>query len=228
MYQRDRTRYWHSTLLTTNSFTSTLTQKFRYVVSFSSNIRRSHQRCSYQKGVSKNLTKFTGKPLCQSLFFNKVALAQVFSFEFCKTFKNTTFTEHLRTTASEIWKAPIIPNLQMAASVFISDKLDSCTNVPLRYVNDDDVNKAYEKNMNFKYLVWYYLAGSFHVKCLNFLLMVSLKNKNCSSEIISTWGLRPLAWKINHFNLCHYETAFTEPYTVKTWHGDSFKVINST
>ena len=58
----------------------------------------------YQKGVPENFAKFTGKHLCQSLFFNKVAeketLAQVFSCEFCKIFKNTFFTEHLRTTAS--------------------------------------------------------------------------------------------------------------------------------
>ena len=29
--------------------------------------------CSMKKGVLKNFTKFTGKHLCQSLFFNKVA-----------------------------------------------------------------------------------------------------------------------------------------------------------
>ena len=34
--------------------------------------RSSHQRCSVQKSVLRNLTKFTGKHLCQSLFFNKV------------------------------------------------------------------------------------------------------------------------------------------------------------
>ena len=34
--------------------------------------RSSHQRCSMKKGVLRNLTKFTGKHLCQSLFFNKV------------------------------------------------------------------------------------------------------------------------------------------------------------
>ena len=50
--------------------------------------------CYMKKGVLKNLAKFTGKHLCQSLFFNKVAgqacnfikketLAQVFSCEFC-------------------------------------------------------------------------------------------------------------------------------------------------
>ena len=52
----------------------------------------------YKKGVLKNFAKFTGKYLCQSLFFNKVAgvcnsikkgtLAQLFSCEFCEIFKN--------------------------------------------------------------------------------------------------------------------------------------------
>ena len=35
--------------------------------------RSNHQRCSMKKGVLRNFTKFTGKHLCQSLFFNKVA-----------------------------------------------------------------------------------------------------------------------------------------------------------
>ena len=35
--------------------------------------RNSHQRCSMKKGVLRNFVKFTGKHLCQSLFFNKVA-----------------------------------------------------------------------------------------------------------------------------------------------------------
>ena len=36
-------------------------------------VRSSHQRCSVRKGLLRNFTKFTGKHLCQSLFFNKVA-----------------------------------------------------------------------------------------------------------------------------------------------------------
>ena len=36
-------------------------------------IRSTHQRCSMKKGVLRNFTKFTGKHLCQSLFFDKVA-----------------------------------------------------------------------------------------------------------------------------------------------------------
>ena len=31
------------------------------------------QRCSVKKGVLKNFAKITGKHLCQSLFYNKVA-----------------------------------------------------------------------------------------------------------------------------------------------------------
>ena len=37
------------------------------------NLLSSHQKCSVKKGVPGNFTKFTGKYLCQSLFFNKVA-----------------------------------------------------------------------------------------------------------------------------------------------------------
>ena len=36
-------------------------------------IRSSHQRCSMKKGALINFAKFTGKHLCRSLFFNKVA-----------------------------------------------------------------------------------------------------------------------------------------------------------
>ena len=51
-----------------------------------------------KKGVLRNFAKFTGKHLCQRLFFNKVAgaLAQVFSYKFCEIAKNTFFTKHLR------------------------------------------------------------------------------------------------------------------------------------
>ena len=54
-----------------------------------------------KKGVLKNFTKFTGKNLYQRPFLKKLqapatllkkeSLAQVFSCEFCETFKNTFF-----------------------------------------------------------------------------------------------------------------------------------------
>ena len=81
--------------------------------------KSSHQRCSIRKGILRYFAKFTGKHLCQSLFFNKVALnkvagslacnfikkealAQVLSCEFSEISKNTFFIEHLRAAASNI------------------------------------------------------------------------------------------------------------------------------
>ena len=56
-------------------------------------------------GVLKNLAQFTEKRMCQSLFhannfIKKKTLAQLFSCEFCESFKNTSFTEHLWMTVS--------------------------------------------------------------------------------------------------------------------------------
>ena len=57
--------------------------------------RISHPEVFFKKGILKNFAKFTGKRLCYSLFFDKVAglrpgkefLAQVFTCEFCEIFK---------------------------------------------------------------------------------------------------------------------------------------------
>ena len=66
-------------------------------------IRNSHPEAFCLKGVLRNLTKFTGKHQCLSIFFNKVAglwpttlskreaLVQVFSCEFCEISKDTFF-----------------------------------------------------------------------------------------------------------------------------------------
>ena len=43
------------------------------MLAFASNSRSNHQRYSVKQGALRNFTKFTGKHLCQSLFFNKVA-----------------------------------------------------------------------------------------------------------------------------------------------------------
>ena len=74
--------------------------------------RSSRSEVFCQKGVLRNFAKFTGKDLCQSLFFNKVkglrpaillkkkSLVHVFSCEFCEISKNNFFIKHLRVTAS--------------------------------------------------------------------------------------------------------------------------------
>ena len=64
-----------------------------------------------KKSVLRNFTKFTGKHLRQSLFFNscrpqpsnsikKETQAQLVSCEICEISWNNFFTEHLWTTAS--------------------------------------------------------------------------------------------------------------------------------
>ena len=74
-------------------------------------IRSSRPKVFCKKGVLKNFAKFTGKHLCQSFFFNKVAalrpaillkktLAQMFSCEFCEVYKSTFFHRTLLVAAS--------------------------------------------------------------------------------------------------------------------------------
>ena len=58
-------KVWHSLMV---SFVW-----FHYSRCFSWSYRSSHQRCSIKKSVLRNLTKFTGKHLCQRIFFNKIA-----------------------------------------------------------------------------------------------------------------------------------------------------------
>ena len=45
------------------------------------------RRCSVRKGVLKNFAKFTGKHLCHSLFFNKVAGSRPYKRGFFSSFK---------------------------------------------------------------------------------------------------------------------------------------------
>ena len=62
----------------------------------SKNFRSTRPEVYCKKDVLENFAKFTGKHLCQSLFFTeqkKKTLEQVFSCEFCEIFKNTFFIE---------------------------------------------------------------------------------------------------------------------------------------
>ena len=75
--------------------------------------RSSRAEVFCKKGVPRNFTKFTGKHLCQSLFFNKVAglkpatllkkrlWHRCFPVEFVKFLRISSFTERLCTTASD-------------------------------------------------------------------------------------------------------------------------------
>ena len=68
----------------------------------------SHRRCSVTKGDLRDFVKFTGKQLCQSLFFNKVAALRpatlikkrlwhrCFPVKFVKILRTPFVTQHLR------------------------------------------------------------------------------------------------------------------------------------
>ena len=61
----------------------------------------------FEKSVLKHFTKFTGKHLCQSLFFNKVFLInlikkEAYGTDVCEISKNTFFTEHLASVTSDL------------------------------------------------------------------------------------------------------------------------------
>ena len=67
--------------------------------------KSSHWVFSTKKCVVKSFAKFTGKHLCQFLFFNKLVglnkvPTPVFFYEFCEIFRNNFFTEQLWTTDS--------------------------------------------------------------------------------------------------------------------------------
>ena len=55
-------------------------------------LRSSHRRCSVGKGVLRSFAKFTGKHLCQSLYFNKVAGLRDYSKEREQYFKRAFST----------------------------------------------------------------------------------------------------------------------------------------
>ena len=113
---RDEVEFWHAdkhqSFLQVDFKTLGIRASYKIILSLLTGmIRSSHQRCSVKNGVLRIFAKFTGKHLCQSLFFKNVTgaacnlieketLAQVFSCEFCESSKNTFFTEHVWATAS--------------------------------------------------------------------------------------------------------------------------------
>ena len=112
--------------------------------------RSSHQRCSVKKlflKVSQN---------SQENFIKKETLAQMFSCEFCETFENTFFTEHLWTTASEIgftlmclWKAMALKT----ENVRFSESTLPTTIIILSFV----LGSCYER-----YLLFYFFFHYIH------------------------------------------------------------------
>ena len=102
--------------------------------------RSSHLEVLCKKGVLKYFAKFTGKHLCQSLFFNKVVglrpatllrktLAQMFSCEFCKVFKNTFFLQNTYDDCFWIWKRLEIYTAWVVSKVKFNSSFSSVQNI---------------------------------------------------------------------------------------------------
>ena len=67
-------KYPHKSLILCSVFqeiTAVTVYLFHLKSPYYSSCRNSHRRCSLRKGVLRNFANFTGKHLCQSLFFNK-------------------------------------------------------------------------------------------------------------------------------------------------------------
>ena len=82
-------KFSYKLIITLTNFASLFPQYFYYYFNF----RSSRTEVFCKKGVLRNFAKFTGKQLCQSLFFNKAeacyfikkeALTQVFPVNFVK------------------------------------------------------------------------------------------------------------------------------------------------
>ena len=117
---------------------------FLYVTNINfAQIRSSHRRCSVRKFFLRNFAKFTGKNLCQSLYFNKAAdlspatlskqrlLHRCFPVNFAK-FLRTPFLQNtsVRLLLKNFVKViKMKPAYQHSASV----KINNCNRLTIRF-----------------------------------------------------------------------------------------------
>lgn len=80
-----------------------------------SNFRSSHRRCCFKKGAFNNFAKFIANLLRHvpeaCYFIKRETPTQVLSSEFCGIFKNTLYTEHLRTISSTVQVVYVLRNV---------------------------------------------------------------------------------------------------------------------
>ena len=90
--------------------------------------RSSQQRCSVKIGALTNFAKFTGKHLCQSLFFNKVAglrPAILLKKKLCNFIKKETLTQLFSYEFCEICKTILLHRTPLVATSVSDNKLIS-------------------------------------------------------------------------------------------------------
>ena len=93
---------------------------------------------SYTKSSEAATRGVLSKKVFQAYnFIKKVTLVQIFSCQFCKTSKNTFFTEHLWTTTSESLKK--YPKIISSRFIF----LRNCTSIVYGLLTDEKPNYIY-------------------------------------------------------------------------------------
>ena len=101
---------------------------------FATSSRSSHQRCSVKKAAFNIFAIFAGKNLCWSLYLIRLQAWRPAtllksdsnagsSCKYCKIINNTYFEEHPWTTASELWRLPVLLlyPIQIYMSVLITN-----------------------------------------------------------------------------------------------------------
>ena len=111
--------------------------------------RSSHQRCSTKKDVLRNFSKFTGKHLRQSLFFNKIAgfrPANLLKKRLWHRYFPKNFAKFLRTPfLQNTFARPLLDEIFELASATIKK---TKTEIAHRIKNGDIVFKFKEKTIN--------------------------------------------------------------------------------
>ena len=87
--------------------------------------RSSHRRCSVKNGVLRNFAKFTGKDLCQSPFYNKVA-----GFRPVTLLEKRLSHRHFRVNFEKFLRTPFIQNTSRRLLL----KFEKVLNTSLLYV----------------------------------------------------------------------------------------------
>ena len=97
--------------------------------------RSSHRRCSVRKAVLGNFAKFTGKHLCQSLFFNKVLgwpatllKRRLWNRCFSVNFEKFLRTSFLQSTSGRLLLRLLVSNIHVLQYAVLPTDINILTN----------------------------------------------------------------------------------------------------
>ena len=110
-----------------------------------SNYRSSHRRRSVKKDVVRNFAKFTGKHLCQRLFFNKVAKATLLKKRLWRRCFPVNFAKFVRTPFLQNTSGRLLLQLLFTAHSYTCTSCKHSSNIKItvkRYINVNNHKSA--------------------------------------------------------------------------------------